>query len=287
MMTHRAMWSVPITALMLTGAGCATTTPEELKQARIAVAEAEKGPAASKAPSELLTAKQWLAAAESDFDSNGNEWSVRDRAYIAQRKAEQATVIAQTRLYDSRLTQAKEQLVQAGARFGEEVREKEQALQEKQQQLEQEKQARIQAEAKMNQAMDRLKEEARISQEARGLVISLSGGVLFDTGKTQLRPSAFDKLDRVSDLLRSVPDRNVVVEGHTDNQGPDERNLQLSIARAQAVKEYLVGKGVPASRVDTKGYGEGRPAASNDTPTGRAENRRVDIVVEPIAAPSE
>lgn len=271
---------VPIAAAAFLVAGCATTTPQELKDARTAYTEASHGPAGTQAPAELRRAWLWLEAAEAQFEDDGNTVSVRDKAVIAARRAAIATQIALNRQYTNRLEDVRQQKLALSEQLDEK-------LAETRQELQKETAARIQAEARSQEALQRLEESANVSQEGRGLVINLSSGVLFETGKSDLISAASDKLGRVADFLKEVPDRRAVVEGHTDNVGSDERNEQLSIARAQSVKEFLVGRGVPSDRIETKGYGESRPVASNDSPTGRANNRRVEIVVEPVKAEGE
>jgi len=106
-------------------------------------------------------------------------------------------------------------------------------------------------------------------------------GVNFDFDKAAIRSDAAVILDEAASLLteamRECPSRAVSVEGHTDSIGTDAYNQGLSERRANAVQEYLVGKGVPASKLSTAGYGESRPVASNETRDGRAMNRRVDL----------
>ena len=102
-------------------------------------------------------------------------------------------------------------------------------------------------------------------------------GVNFQTGKAVLLPASQGILDEVAHSLIDNPDVNVEVGGHTDNVGSEAANLRLSQARADAVREYLVGKGVPAGRVTAKGYGEANPVANNATAAGRAANRRVEL----------
>jgi outer membrane protein OmpA-like peptidoglycan-associated protein len=106
-------------------------------------------------------------------------------------------------------------------------------------------------------------------------------GVNFDFDKSAIRPDAAVILDeaanQLGDALRECPSRSVVIEGHTDAIGTDAYNQALSMRRAQSVYDYLVEHGVPASELSKKGYGESRPVATNETPQGRAMNRRVEL----------
>jgi outer membrane protein OmpA-like peptidoglycan-associated protein len=116
---------------------------------------------------------------------------------------------------------------------------------------------------------------------ARGLVAALSG-VNFETNKAMLKPVAREKLSKLSGVLLGFPgDYKLEIEGHTDSTGTDAYNQQLSQARAQSVRDFLVQQGIPAERIpSTQGYGRTRPIAPNDTRANREKNRRVDIVIE-------
>jgi outer membrane protein OmpA-like peptidoglycan-associated protein len=121
---------------------------------------------------------------------------------------------------------------------------------------------------------------AAVKEEERGLVITLSGGVLFQSAQSTLMSSAQVKLDQVANALLAVRARNLIVEGHTDSQGSESYNQGLSQRRADAVRDYLVQKGYPADHIQARGKGKGNPIADNASPEGRANNRRVEIVVE-------
>jgi outer membrane protein OmpA-like peptidoglycan-associated protein len=114
-------------------------------------------------------------------------------------------------------------------------------------------------------------------QTDRGMVLTLSG-VLFDTGKSTLKPGAAPTLDRVSSYMAQYPRTMLIVEGHTDSQGSPEKNQELSALRAQAVADALVMRGVPRERIDLVGRGPDMPVASNATAEGRQQNRRVEMV---------
>ena len=102
-------------------------------------------------------------------------------------------------------------------------------------------------------------------------------GVTFDTASAKIRPTSSGRLDRAADVLKSNPVLRVEVQGHTDNVGRAAYNQKLSEARAKAVRQYLIGKGVAADRMTAVGYGLNRPTATNDTEQGRAQNRRVEL----------
>ena len=107
------------------------------------------------------------------------------------------------------------------------------------------------------------------------------GDVLFATGKATLFPGAIGTTNRLANFLKKYPDRNVLIEGHTDSVGGEEYNLGLSAKRADSVREQLLAEGVGPARIFTKGYGKKYPEAGNDNDTaaGRQQNRRVEVVI--------
>jgi outer membrane protein OmpA-like peptidoglycan-associated protein len=113
---------------------------------------------------------------------------------------------------------------------------------------------------------------------ARGLIVNLSD-VLFDTGKSTLRPGAREKLAKISGIVLAYPDLRLAIEGNTDSVGSDAMNQQLSEKRAGSVRDYLAKENIPAASMTSQGFGETQPVASNDTAEGRQQNRRVELVV--------
>lgn len=109
--------------------------------------------------------------------------------------------------------------------------------------------------------------------------VSVSGDALFDTGKADLKPAARAKLDAVIEQIKGIELESIVVTGHTDSRGSDKFNQRLSQARAEAVKSYLVSKGLNGERITATGKGETEPTADNRTAAGRAANRRVDLEI--------
>jgi outer membrane protein OmpA-like peptidoglycan-associated protein len=112
----------------------------------------------------------------------------------------------------------------------------------------------------------------------RGLVVNMSD-VLFDTGKYSLRPAAREKLAKVAGIVSGHPGLRLDVEGYTDSVGGDDYNQQLSEQRGGAVRDYLTQEGMASGSVTSKGFGKAQPVASNDTPEGRQQNRRVELVI--------
>ena len=113
---------------------------------------------------------------------------------------------------------------------------------------------------------------------ARGLIVNMSD-VLFDSGRYSLKPGAREKLAKVAGILLAYPGINVQVGGYTDNVGSDDMNQTLSEHRAGSVRDYLVESGVSSNAVTARGYGNTEPVATNDSSTGRQQNRRVELVV--------
>jgi len=113
---------------------------------------------------------------------------------------------------------------------------------------------------------------------ARGLIANMSD-VLFKSGSYELMPGARERLAKVSGIVLAYPSLKLSVEGHTDSIGTDDYNQQLSEHRAEAVRDYLVQQGIPADSIQASGFGKTAPVASNDTPEGRQQNRRVELVL--------
>ncbi len=107
----------------------------------------------------------------------------------------------------------------------------------------------------------------------------LHAKLIFDSAKYTLRPAAREKLAKIAGVVSGHAGLQLMVEGHTDSQGGDAYNQQLSEQRGSAVRDYLIEQGMAADSISSQGFGKGRPVASNETGAGRQENRRVEIVV--------
>ncbi len=146
-----------------------------------------------------------------------------------------------------------------------------QAQQQAQQAQQQVAQTRAQLLSQLNQVLE-------TRDTARGLIVSMPD-VLFDTGKADLKPGARERLAKVTGILIAYPDIHVEVDGYTDSTGTPDINQQLSQERASAVRDYMTTQGVPAGSIAAQGFGQDNPVASNDTASGRQQNRRVELVV--------
>ncbi|MEM9691981.1 MAG: OmpA family protein [Myxococcota bacterium] len=266
--------------------GCGTAGPsKELVDARKLYEDAKRSPAAKYEPDLLLTAEQGLQKAEAAHEDEPGSRVEQHLAYLAQRLAKTAMVKAQI----ARANEAREKAEQDYIKLSEaELAGRADKLRARTQELSDERAARSQAEEKLadaeqrlRAALDSLKEMAVVKAEQRGLVITLSGAVLFASGQSKLMPIARVELRKVASALKQQDEsKKIVVEGHTDSVGPDEVNRKLSQSRADAVRRFLVSEGIDASRIKSVGKGESTPVGDNNTPDGRATNRRVEIIIK-------
>jgi outer membrane protein OmpA-like peptidoglycan-associated protein len=258
-------------------------------------------------------AGQALAAAEKAFEDDSDSYQTRDLAYVAQRKSQMAEVTASIVIEKKRQSQAKDDY---GTTQGEIVTKTKSELGRTSRALEASKRDsrttakrvaveraardaadqqasrttadRISAERAAREAADQraadaqaaLAKLAAVKAERRGMVITLSGSVLFASGQSTLLPAARAQLGKVATVLLQNDERHLTIEGHTDSQGSDGYNRALSQRRADAVRSFLEQRGYRANRMVARGMGEGSPIADNTSAEGRANNRRVEIVID-------
>jgi outer membrane protein OmpA-like peptidoglycan-associated protein len=122
-------------------------------------------------------------------------------------------------------------------------------------------------------------ENAKVERVGEGILITFDSGILFDFDSYAIKSSTRENLEELAPTLIKYEDTDVLVLGHTDSVGSDAYNETLSEKRANAVDNFLVSRGVASARLDSEGYGETDPVASNETEEGRQLNRRVEIVV--------
>ena len=298
--TFQVMGSAAALAVML-AAGCATVTPVELTNARTAYGRASAGPASQYTPAELHKAKVALDNAEASFaDEKGSQKTI-DLAYIAERSAETAEALAAgaiatkatadaNQAYGAEqgviVTQTRAQLgqaEQARAKQEEQTATERSARQDADQKAAASEQRALASDQKAKEADDALAKLAAKDEE-RGMVITLSGSVLFRSNDSTLMPAAQERLNQVADAL-VAKGRSVVVEGYTDSRGSQSTNLALSQKRAESVRSYLTSHGVPQEKITAQGMGSDRPISDNTNAEGRANNRRVEIVIAKNSAP--
>lgn len=299
MKPFKRMLSRAIALGLLSAGGCAPTIPHELADARSAYQHAAGGRASELSPAEVHKAKEALVKAEESWADNPTSARTRDLAYVAQRKAQLAEAIAGMELARRQTTNAEQSIndsehASAKKTAGElsvtrdELAESQRNAARDQQALGAEHQARVDAEqrsadadARAKAAQDALARLAAVKEEERGMVITLNGSVLFPSDQSTLLAEAQTRLNQVAEALMATKERNIVIEGHTDSRGSESHNLDLSQRRAESVRSYLVSRGYAAERIQAHGIGKARPTTSNDSAEGRANNRRVEIIVQP------
>jgi len=282
------------------------SSPLELYEAMNAVQIAEAGGAAQYAPDSLANAKTALQNAR-DIDSRHDDrkqtityareavQAAEDARIITIRKiqaedeanakrerdeAQQQAQVAQQQA-DQAQQNAQQQAEQRAEadREAEKAREAQQQAELARQQAEQAQQQAVQREAEIREQLrQQLSAVLQTRETARGLIMNMSD-VLFDFNKYSLKPEAREKLAKISGILLAYPGLKMQVEGYTDNIGTDEYNQKLSEERAGTVRDYLVSQSVADDSVSAQGFGKSNPIADNSTNTGRAQNRRVELVV--------
>ncbi|CAA9889070.1 OmpA/MotB domain protein [Candidatus Methylobacter favarea] len=243
-----------LTAMYGMLSGCATPPNAALDEARSDIANLRSDSVvASKAPVALYDAEKALKQAENTWSDTEDEEEVSHLSYLAKRKAEIAKYTAERNMAEEQLTALKE---------------------DRDKMMLQSKTEKVRS---LEEELMKMKEfDPRKTN--RGLVLTL-GDVLFATGKAELNSGSQNNLYQLTTFLRENPDRNILIEGHTDSVGSEDMNLRLSLRRADSVANFLAANGIERSRIATKGYGEAYPKDSNDTVTGRQYNRRVELIV--------
>ena len=285
-------------------AACASSPSRELLDARSAYARASSGPAMQSVPAEVHKAKVSLDKAEMAFSSDAS--NQRDLAYVAQRRSQLAEALskqaehaalrvnaeanlasvkdADARATKNELNQTKADLVGAEHNASDEKRRAAEAntktAEANAKTAEADKRA-ADADAKVKAMQLELAKWAAVKEEPRGVVITLSGSVLFASDKATLLPEAKNRLTQVTAALMETKERRLDIQGFTDSQGKDAYNIDLSQRRADAVRVHLIAGGYPPDLITAKGVGKASPVADNATAEGRANNRRVEIIIEP------
>lgn len=244
---------------------------------------------ATRAPVETRAAEEAVVAAEAaDEDTERG----RHLLLMADQKVETARARAQARLFEDQrqsLGEERERVrLQARTLEADRARREAEAARTDAQSA---RAAATSAQAEAEMAREEMAEarERRLELEQqlaeldaqeteRGIVVTL-GDVLFAFGESELMGSAIPNLDKLAGFLQEYDDRTVHIEGHTDSVGSAEFNRQLSERRAESVKAFLVGRGIQANRITTAGLGKSAPVASNETDTGRQQNRRVEVII--------
>jgi outer membrane protein OmpA-like peptidoglycan-associated protein len=247
-------------------AGCATAPQrsDQIEQARAQIETLSHDPLAQQAAGkDLDAARKSLQDAETAQREKQEPAVVGHYAYLAQRHAEAG---------EARVSEARSR--QEVAR-GQDERNKV-LLEAREREAQNARSQTAATQAQLASAQQQLA-ELQAKQTDRGTVVTLSD-VLFDTAQATLKPGADLALNRLATYLNGHPQTKVIIEGHTDSRGSEEYNAALSERRARAVATALETRGIPAEQIQTAARGKSFPVASNDTPEGRQQNRRVEIV---------
>jgi outer membrane protein OmpA-like peptidoglycan-associated protein len=270
--------------LIAAGCGGLPDRIDSVEQARESIAEVASEPLAGRvAGEELQAARDALAAADEAYEEKEPIQLIEHQAYVAQRYADISRELvseAEAREEVERGEAERNRIIaEARAR---EAQAAQRELQAQSRAVEEQAQAADAAQARARN-LERELEELQAEETDRGLVLTL-GDVLFETGQATLMPGALTTVDRLAQFMGDYPERTVRIEGHTDSVGSDALNQQLSEQRAASVRDALVSRGVAGGRIQTVGFGETRPVASNDTSGGRQQNRRIEVVISGDAA---
>jgi outer membrane protein OmpA-like peptidoglycan-associated protein len=258
-------------AILLGACAAAPQRSEQLEQARAQIQSLSQEPLAQEAAGrDLEAARKSLQQAEAALQQKQPPAIVDHLAYIARRHAEAGEARVSEARSRQEVARAQEDrnkiLVDARTRDA----------QNAQAQAESSKSQAQAAQAQLASAQQQLA-DLQAKKTDRGVVVTL-GDVLFDSGQATLKPGANLALNRLATFLNANPQTRIIIEGHTDSRGSDEYNEVLSERRARAVATELMSRGISADQLQTLGRGKGYPVASNDTPEGRQQNRRVEIV---------
>jgi outer membrane protein OmpA-like peptidoglycan-associated protein len=260
----------------------ATETAEESRVMAVkakAQEDAQAKIAAEKAAAEQREAQ---ARAEAAAEAQRRQQAEQERQQAEQAKAEAERMKQEAEAAAQQAAQQKQEAEAArqAALAQEQAAESQKAAAEAEAQKARDAAAKAEAEKAQlrGQLLQQFNAVLQTRDTARGLIVNMSD-VLFDTGSADLKPGTREKLAKISGILLAHPGLTLQIEGHTDNVGSDEFNMELSGRRADAVRDYLAQEGVPVSSMTTKGFGKTQPVAANDTAEGRQRNRRVELVV--------
>ncbi|MDY0745125.1 OmpA family protein [Paucibacter sp. R3-3] len=282
-------------ALALALSACSSLQADNpnLMDAHAAYNAAEANPLTHEyASGEMVQARAALDRADRAYNDHDKVQHVDHLAYEAKQHVSIATSVAQRKADEQRVADANAE--RDRIRLDARTREADQAKADAEQAQSQAMVAQQQAEAARrdaaaaqanaedtqarNQALVVLLQELNAKQTDRGMVVTM-GDVLFDTGRAELKPGAMRSIQKLAELMKDDPARNLSVEGFTDSTGSQATNDALSARRAESVRQALISQGISGDRVMARGYGQAYPVASNDNSAGRQMNRRVEIVL--------
>jgi outer membrane protein OmpA-like peptidoglycan-associated protein len=273
-----------ILALASASGGCAARRPPtELVDARAAYARAAADDVARAAPASLDEARHALDAAEREHAKNPSSEAAKSLAYVAHRKALVAEANAHTAVAAAQQAGAFQVLTALRRSELADAENRAERLEDKA-----DLDALPEGRRRAKVALDRLSPFAAISEESNCTVVTLDDSILFEGETAELMPTARDRLDRVVQALHEIRARSVLVRGHMDRTRDPRRDATLARGRADAVRQYLISRGIPPEQVRAQGLGTSVPVLSNASAEGRNENRRVEIVIEgPASGPTK
>ena len=238
--------------------------------------------AQAEADRQAAAEREAAAQAQAAREAQQRAQAETDRQAAEQAKAEALAAAQQAERMKAEADQARAQAEQARQAAVAEQQRLASEAQKAQQQAQEADRMRQQAEADRERIRQELLQQLNMVLEtresARGLIVNMSD-VLFDFGKSTLKPGAREKLAKIAGIVLAHPGLNLEVEGHTDSIGSDQFNQRLSEARADAVRDYLIAQGLKTDAITARGLGKSQPVASNDSAEGRQRNRRVELVV--------
>ena len=279
-------------AIVLSACSSAPITTSELDGARGDFVAAQSNPAvAANAPVEFKAAADALDRANAAAAQKESLADIDKLAYLAKQKIAVAQEVTKQRQAEANVAQAGRQRDEV--RLEARTAEADKARMAAERAKAEADAARQQADAAAASARDEQAKAAALQQQlndlqakqtARGLVITLND-VLFNVDKAELSAEGMRTAQKLADVLAQEPKSMVLIEGFTDSTGSSSHNLDLSQRRADAVRQALVGMGVPGNKISTKGYGAAYPVAGNNDAASRQLNRRVEIVLSQNGAP--
>jgi outer membrane protein OmpA-like peptidoglycan-associated protein len=268
--------SLVLTTLILTGCAALPAAPAGSIDARNKLNDLQNNTeTASYARVELREADEAVTIAEQPLASDETDLA-EHRVYMANTLVEIARAKATARKAEADRTEMGQMLDAArlAARTAEADRASADATRARNSEA-----AALAAAAKESEALRQQILALEAKPTDRGLVLTL-GDVLFASGSAEIQGGTNQNLEKLASFLTQYPDRDVMIEGHTDNIGAASFNQTLSQQRADSVRRYLTGRSIASNRMTTAGLGLDRPIASNDTATGRQQNRRVEVIIE-------
>lgn len=272
----KAAMAVVLSSVLLSACATGPTSPDGSEEVRAKLTQLQQNPdMMTHARIELRDAEAAVELAEQPLDND--EAALADyRIYMADRMVEIARAKGQTRLLEAEREQLGEE--RDAARLAARTREADRAHAEAERARSSQEDAAALS-ASEAEEMQRQIEALQAEKTERGLVLTL-GDVLFATGSAEIQGGTNQNLEKLVTFLEQYPERQVLIEGHTDNVGSAMFNETLSRQRAESVRRYLTGRGIDGRRLTVSGFGFERPVASNDSAMGRQQNRRVEVIIE-------